>query len=233
MKSSGRVKVMTNQEYGQFCGLARAAEIVGQRWTLLILRDLSVGPRRYSDLVAGLPGIPTNTLALRLKELEQEGLVTRTAPSGSERSVVYSLTPRGAELGPALDALSRWGAGGMRTPREGEIVTTASMVSALRVAAGDGVVPKSWDTAYTVHVGEVTVHLVMRDGTITVEPGAADAPDLVITAGPQIRDLLAGELDAETAVATGVVQLDGDAALFPRFVDSLHVPYSPNVPIEA
>jgi len=223
---------MTNQEYGQFCGLARAAEIVGQRWTLLILRDLSVGPRRYSDLVGGLPGIPTNTLALRLKELEQEGLVIRTAPTGAERSVVYALTPRGEELGPALDALSRWGAAGMRTPREGEIVTTASIVSSFRVAAGDGVVPRSWNTSYTVRVGDVEVHVLMRDGAITVGPGPAEAPDLIITAAPQIRDLMAGELDADTAIATGVVQLEGDASLFARFAESMHVPYSPNVPAQ-
>jgi len=221
---------MTNQHYGQFCGLARAAEIVGQRWTLLILRDLSVGPQRYSDLVSGLPGIPTNTLASRLKELEEEGIVERMAPSRGERAVVYRLTPRGEELGPAMDALSRWGAGGMRTPRDGEIVTTASIASALKVAAGDGVVPKEWDTAFTVRVGEVVTHLIMRDGVITVSPGAAEAPDLVITAGPQIRDLLAGELDADTAIATGAVQLEGDASLFARFADTLHVPYSPNVP---
>lgn len=221
---------MTNQHYGQFCGLARAAEVVGQRWTLLILRDLSVGPRRYSDLVAGLPGIPTNTLASRLKELEDEGLVLRTAPSGAERAVVYALTPRGEELGPALDALSRWGAGGMRAPRDGEIVTTASIVAALKVAAGDGVVPKDWNTTYTVRVGDVNAHVVMRDGAITVGPGAAEVPDLVITAGPQIRDVLAGELDAPTAVSTGAVELEGDASLFARFADTLRVPYSPNVP---
>ncbi|MFF1572620.1 winged helix-turn-helix transcriptional regulator [Leifsonia sp. NPDC058292] len=224
---------MTNQHYGQFCGLARAAEIVGQRWTLLILRDLNVGRRRYSDLVAGLPGIPTNTLASRLKELEEAGIVARLAPSGTERAVVYELTPRGAELGPALDALGRWGAGGMRTPREGEIVTTASITAALRVAAGDGVVPAEWDVAYTVRVGDVETHLIMRDGTITAGPGPAENPDLVIAAGPQIRDLLAGELDAHTAISTGAVQLEGDASLFERFADSLHVPYSPNVPAEA
>lgn len=222
---------MTNQHYGQFCGLARAAEIVGQRWTLLILRDLSVGPRRYSDLVAGLPGIPTNTLASRLKELEEEGLLMRVAPSGAERSVVYGLTPRGEELGPALDALSRWGAGGMRTPREGEIVTTASITAALRVAAGDGVVPKDWNTTYTVRVGDIETHVAMRDGVITVGAGAADAPDLIIAAGPQIRDLLAGELDAQTAIATGAVQLEGDASLLERFAHTLRVPYSPNVPV--
>lgn len=225
------VQSMTNQHYGQFCGLARAAEIVGQRWTLLILRDLSVGPRRYSDLVAGLPGIPTNTLAGRLKELEEEGIVARVAPTGGERAVVYGLTPRGEELAPALDALSRWGAGGMRTPREGEIVTTASMVAALRVAAADGVVPKSWNTAYTVQVGDVVTHVLMRDGDVTAGPGAADDADLVITAGPQIRDVLAGELDADTAVSTGVVQLEGDATLFERFADVMRVPYSPNVPV--
>jgi DNA-binding HxlR family transcriptional regulator len=224
---------MTNQEYGQFCGLARAAEIVGQRWTLLILRDLRVGPRRYSDLVAGLPGIPTNTLASRLKELEEEGLVTRAGSSGMERAVVYELTPRGEELGPALDALGLWGAGGMRTPREGEIVTTAAIVAALRSAAGDGVVPKSWDTTYTVHVGDVVAHVVMRDGVITAGPGAAEKPDLVITAGPEIRDVLAGELDAATAVKTGALRLEGDASLFARFTESLRVPYSPHVPAEA
>lgn len=224
---------MTNQHYGQFCGLARAAEIVGQRWTLLILRDLSVGPRRYSDLAAGLPGIPTNTLASRLKELEDEGIVARAAPAAGERSVVYTLTPRGEELRPALDALSRWGAGGMRMPREGEIVTTASITAALRVAAGDGVVPKDWDTTYTVRVGDIEANLVMRDGAITVGAGPAEHPDLVITAGPQIRDLLAGELDARTAIETGAVQLDGDASLFERFADSLNVPYSPYAPATA
>jgi putative sterol carrier protein len=70
----------------------------------------------------------------------------------------------------------------------------------------------------------------MRDGVISVGPGAADAADLTITAGPQIRDVLAGELDAETAIATGAVQLEGDERLFARFAETLHVPYSVNVP---
>lgn len=221
---------MTNQGYGQFCGLARAAEIVGQRWTLLVLRDLSVGPRRYSELVAGLPGIPTGTLASRLKELEDEGIVERLAPRGGERSIVYALTPRGEELRPALDALSRWGAGGMRAPREGEIVTTASITAALQVAAGDGVVPEEWNTTYEVHVGDVVAHVIMRDGAIAVGSGPIENPAVVITAGPQIRDVLAGELDAQTAIATGVVQLEGDPALFQRFADTLRVPFSVNVP---
>ena len=221
---------MTNQHYGQFCGLARSAEIIGQRWTLLILRDLFVGPQRYSDLTAGLPGIPTNTLATRLKELEEEGLVERRAPRAGERAIVYALTPRGEELGPAMHALSLWGAGGMRTPREGEIVTTASITAALRVAIGDSVAPADWDTTYTVNVGDIAAHVVMRDGAIVAGPGPAEHPDLVITAGPELRDMLAGELDADTAVASGAVQLEGDPALFERFAEKLRVPYSPYVP---
>lgn len=223
---------MTNQHYGQFCGLARAAEIVGQRWTLLILRDLAVSPRRYSDLASGLPGIPTNTLASRLKELEEAGVVRRAVPAG-ERSLIYELTPRGEELRPALDALGLWGAGGMRTPREGEVVTTASIIAALRVAAGSGSVPKEWDTAFTVRVADVEVHVLMRDGAVEVGEGPAAAADLVITAGPQIRDILAGELDVQTAIDTGAVHLEGDASLFPRFADSLRVPYSPHIRADA
>ena len=118
----------------------------------------------------------------------------------------------------------------MRTPREGEIVTSASITSALRVAAGEGLVPGDWDTVYGVRVGEIEAHVVMRGGTITVGEGPADDPDLVITAGPQIRDVLAGELDAPTAVATGAVQLEGDASLFERFAETLRVPYSAYVP---
>src|SRR5699024_6167243 len=100
---------MRKRDYGQFCGLARAAEIVGQRWTLLIVRDLLVEAARYSDLLRGLTGIPTNVLSTRLKELEEDGVIARTARSGDDRSIVYHVTERGAELAPVVDALARWG----------------------------------------------------------------------------------------------------------------------------
>jgi DNA-binding HxlR family transcriptional regulator len=221
---------MTNGGYGQLCGLARGAEVLGQRWTLLILRDLRVGPRRYSELIAGLPGIPSNTLSTRLKELEEEGVVTRTAVTTPERGLVYALTPRGEELGPVLDAISRWGAGGMRLPREGEIMTSASFVSALQLAAADGPAPKkSWDTVFTVTAGELVAQVVMRDGVTTVAPGAPEPADLTIhVTGPEFRDIVAGAIGAQEAIARGVVQLEGDPALFPRFTETLRVPYSPN-----
>lgn len=217
---------MRNREYGQFCGLARAAEVLGQRWTLLILRDLLVGPRRYSDLAAGLPGIPSNLLSTRLKELEQDGLVVREVRGGADRAIVYAVTERGAELQPALDALSRWGAAGMREPREGEIVTEASLVSALQVAA-QGAAPAGRPLTFTVRVGDAVAHAIVEGGTVSIGAGEHPGADLVITAGPGFRDLLAGTLDPATAIAENAVAVQGDPGLLANFASVFTVPYSP------
>jgi len=217
---------MRNREYGQFCGLARAAEVLGQRWTLLILRDLLTGPRRYSDLAAGLPGIPSNLLSTRLKELEQDGLIVREARGGADRSIVYAMTDRGAELQPALDALSRWGAAGMREPREGEIVTDASLVSALRVAA-EGAAIAEQRLTFTVSVGDAVAHAIVEGDGVEVGIGAHPGADAVITGGPGFRDMLAGALDPATAIAEEAVVVEGDPGLLDDFVSTFTVPYSP------
>ena len=217
---------MRTRNYGQFCGLARAAEVLGQRWTILIVRDLLVGPRRYSDLLAGLPGIPTNVLASRLKELEEDGLVVREARTGSDRSVVYQATARAEELQAALDALGRWGAAGMREPREGEIVTDASLVGSLRVAGQGGTPPRRRPVTYEVRVGSAVAHATVARGEISVAPGPDPAPDLVVNAGPGFRDVLAGLLDPDAALAAGAVELIGDESLFADFAATFSVPYS-------
>ncbi|MEU5870950.1 helix-turn-helix domain-containing protein [Glycomyces sp. NPDC047369] len=217
---------MAKREYHQYCGLARAAEVLGQRWTLLIMRDLLVAPRRFSDLAAGLPGIPSNLLSTRLKELEADGLVVREARRGADRSVVYAPTARGLALMPALDALSLWGAGELREPRDGETVTEASLVTALRVAALEGTAPAR-DAVIAVRVGAAAAHALARDGRITVAPGDHPAPDLRITASPRLRDLLAGELSPHDAVAEGALALDGDASLLDDFAAAFTVPYAP------
>ena len=218
---------MRDRTYGQFCGLARAAEVLGQRWTLLILRDLLVAPRRYSDLVDGLPGIPSNGLARRLKELEEDGLVVRTAGAAPDRSVRYSPTERTRELVPALDALARWGAGDMRRPRTGEVVTEASLVSALRSAVRPPPRGRSGRAVvYEVRVADSTAHAVVHRGKVIVGPGSPAAPDLTIEAGSEFRDVLAGELDPHSAVDDGVVRLYGDATLFAQFVSTFQVPYT-------
>ena len=99
---------MSRRAYGQYCGFARALELVGERWALLIVRDLLVGPRRFTDLRHGLPRIPTNVLAERLKELEEAGIVQRRVLPRPQSAVVYELTPYGANLEESVMALGRW-----------------------------------------------------------------------------------------------------------------------------
>lgn len=105
---------MTAREYGQYCGVTRALELVGERWALLIVRDLLVGPRRYGELARGLPRIPTTILAARLKDLQAAGVLRRVPHS---RVIVYELTSYGRELEPVVLALGTWGFKAMVDPR--------------------------------------------------------------------------------------------------------------------
>lgn len=116
----------------------------------------------------------------------------------------------------------------MREPREGEIVTEASLISALRVAAGGGAAPKR-PFAFTVVAGDIVIHALARDGAVQVGAGPAPDADLVIEAGPGFRDLLAGTLDARTALAEELVSVEGDPALLDDFTSAFRVPYWPDV----
>src|SRR6478672_5202617 len=112
---------VASRSYGQYCGVTTAVELIGERWALLIVRDLLVGPRRYTDLKQGLPKIPTNILSTRLKELQEGGLV-------------YELTEYGRELEPIVLALGRWGFAQMGEPGPDDLVTADSLTVALRTA---------------------------------------------------------------------------------------------------
>src|SRR5215217_7201539 len=111
---------MSRRSYRQYCAMARALDVLGERWTLLIVRELLTGPKRFKDLLGGLPGIGTNLLAGRLKELEGEGLLRRTTLPPPAGSAVYELTGRGRDLEPVLMGLARWGVDLLGEPRPGE-----------------------------------------------------------------------------------------------------------------
>lgn len=96
--------------YGEFCSLARSLDVVGDRWALLVVRELMLGPRRFTDLVDGLPGIGTNVLSTRLRELEAEGIIERRRTPAPTPALLYKLTDEGRDLKPVLDAFARWGA---------------------------------------------------------------------------------------------------------------------------
>jgi DNA-binding HxlR family transcriptional regulator len=213
---------MTTRVYGQFCGFARALEAVGERWALLIVRDLLVGPKRFTDLRRGLPGIPTNILTSRLKELEKAGIVERRLLPRPEGSVVYELTPLGLELQDSVVALSRWGAKSLGVPRPGEIATVDSMIMALRTTfraeAARGV-----RASYEFHFGDIVVNARVDDGRLDVGGGPLPKPDAVIEATGPINPLMSGAITPRDAVTSGLIRVTGDKRLLPRFAEMFRI----------
>lgn len=211
---------MATRDYGQYCGVTRGLELVGERWALLIVRDLLVGPRRYGELAAGLPRIPSNILAARLKELQAAGVIRRVPRS---RIIIYELTPYGRELEPIVLALGAWGFKAMGEPREDQIITPDSMTMALRTAFRPQVALTLPPTAYGAQVGPAEL-LVRVDGA-TLDVARGDGPvDLAFSAGPGIRRLISGELTPDRAIATGVVEvLRGSGELLDRFATTFHL----------
>jgi DNA-binding HxlR family transcriptional regulator/putative sterol carrier protein len=213
---------MAERVYGQFCGFARALEAVGERWALLIVRDLLVGPRRFTDLHRGLPGIPTNVLTARLKELERSGIVGRRVLPRPESAVVYELTTRGAELEATVVALSRWGAKALAEPRAGEVVTPDSMVMALRTTFRPEAA-RRLRRSFELRLGDVVLNARVRDGTVEVAAGPLPGADLAIESGLGLRALMAGEIGPAEAIASGAVHVRGDAALLERFAEVFRI----------
>src|SRR5438128_11297774 len=119
------------RSYDQYCAVARGLDIIGDRWTLLLVRDLLLGPKRYKDLLSGLPGIGTNLLADRLKELEAAGLIERTVLPPPAGSTVYQLTGAGQDLEPVMTALGRWGARFLGAPKKSDIMVPRSYLVAM------------------------------------------------------------------------------------------------------
>lgn len=211
---------MAARDYGEYGGVTRALELVGERWALLIVRDLLVGPRRYGELAAGLPRIPSNILAARLKELQAAGVIRRAPRS---RVIVYELTPYGRELEPVVLAFGAWGFKAMGEPRDEQVITPDSMTMDLRAAFRASVAEALPATAYGALVGGVGL-LVRVDGS-ALEVRRGDGPvDLAFAAGPGIHRLISGELTPDRAIATGAVEvLRGRGELLGRFASTFHL----------
>lgn len=211
---------MAARDYGQHSGVARAMELVGERWAMLIVRDLLVGPRRYGELAAGLPRIPSNILAARLKELQAAGILRRAPRS---RVIVYELTPFGRELEPVVLALGAWGIRALGEPREEQGITPASMTMDLRSAFRPEVAATLPSTSYAAHLGRAELRIRVDGATLEVDRGEG-AVDLAFSTGPGIHRLLSGDLLPDRAIATGVVSvLHGQEGLLGRFASTFHL----------
>lgn len=211
---------MAARDYGQYSGITRGLEIVGERWALLIVRDLLVGPRRYGELAQGLPRIPSNILAGRLKELQAAGVLRRVPHS---RVIVYELTSYGRELEPVIIALGAWGFKAMGEARQEQIITPDSMTMDLRTAFRPQVAARLPATVYGARFDRA--ELLIRVDGVALDVTRGDGPaDLAFAAGPGIRRLISGELTADNAIATGVVEvLRGRGNLLDRFASTFHL----------
>jgi DNA-binding HxlR family transcriptional regulator len=208
-----------NTSYPQFCALARAAEVIGERWTLLIVRELLLGPKRFSDLRLRLDSISPSVLSERLAGMESAGLVRRRFLEPPAASTVYELTEDGRALEPAVFELIRWGARYLFPRRTGERMEPEWLRLVLQAYARRGRVPAR---AFELRIRGGDQEAVMRvAGTragTTVTEGGAPA-DLVITsADPQIvLGLMSGSLSAADALRQGAIQTQGDQSLLSDF----------------
>lgn len=211
---------MAARDYGQYGGVSRALELIGERWALLIIRDLLVGPRRYGELAGGLHRIPSNILATRLKELQAAGIIRRVPHS---RVIVYDLTPYGRELEPIVLSLGAWGFKALDDLREEQVITPDSMTMDLRTAFRSNVAATLPPTSYSARLNETDLLIRVDGSVLNVERGNGPV-DLAFSAGASIHRLISGDLPPAHAITTGAVHvLHGNRALLDRFAETFHV----------
>jgi DNA-binding HxlR family transcriptional regulator len=196
------------KSYGQRCPLARALDRIGERWTLLVVRELMLGPRRYTDLLDGLPGVGTNILAARLADLQEAGLVSKQTLPPPTAVTVYELTDAGLALAPALQALREWGeqhgapATDAQAVRPGWILQSVARRGAL-LAAG---------RSCEIRVGRDVFELAAGGERLSLTAAPARSPDAILTLEPSVLYALASGRLAPRA-ARGRVQIEGDKRL--------------------
>lgn len=214
------------RSYGEYCAIARSLDVVGDRWTLLIVRELALrGPCRYTDLRSGLPGIASNLLADRLRELERAGVVAREDAPPPVATALFSLTPRGQQLRPVLDDLTRWGLPLMRQPKEEDVVQSRWLASALEMMLTDRD-PQAPPVALELRTGDQPIIIEVANGEVHARVAAGSGADATLRGPPTpIMGLLIGFLDLPGAQAKGI-EVDGDVAV----IDRIRAPAPPSEP---
>jgi DNA-binding HxlR family transcriptional regulator len=205
------------RSYDEYCAIAKSLDLVGDRWTLLVVRELRLrGPSRYTDLRNGLPGVATNLLADRLRDLEAAGLVVREEAPPPVATTLFRLTPRGEGLRPVLDELMRWGLPLMVDQRPEEAVRSHWLAGAVELMVSDRH-PEGDPVTLELRIADEPIAIAAHDGGTKVTLGAASDPDAALT-GPEkpVLGLLLGLLQLDQAEGRGVSVI-GDPAVVERF----------------
>jgi DNA-binding HxlR family transcriptional regulator len=206
----------TSRSYGDACPIARALDAIGERWALLVVRELLLGPQRFSDLRRALPGASSNMLTDRLRELEARELVRRRTLPPPAASSVYELTDRGRALEPVLDALGAWGVA--VPPPAGGALTPTSVLLFLRGSARAHPSPPL--RTYRVQLDERVWTISTVGGQMQIEPQEIAAPDAGLRTDPStLNTLLLNPAMVDAAVAADLVRIEGDTSAIRQLLE--------------
>ena len=200
---------MTRRSYSQYCGLARALDLVGERWMLLIVRDLAIRPRRFGEILDGLPGLGTSLLSERLKNLEDDEIIERAISGRGRGGVVYRLTGRGEALARALQPLAAWGAMFL-DPTRGDKFSPDWLFFAIRSAFHPEAAAGVHD-CYEFCVDEISFWVIVDDGDIQITQKRPRKPDFTLKmALSDLGGIASGQLDPQVLVEQGRTKFRGD-----------------------
>jgi DNA-binding HxlR family transcriptional regulator len=205
------------------CGIARALDVVGERWALLVVRELILGPKRFTDLRAGLPNVGPDVLSQRLRELEAAGVLRRRTLAPPAASRVYELTERGRALEPVLLALGEWGSTAPVPPGDPRLGVDSTII-ALRTlfdarAAGD------LAATYELRLGDQVFRARVAEGELELERGEAPRADAVIASDPgKLADVLWQGRSLRDAERAGDATVEGDRQVAARFLELFPLP---------
>ncbi|QBS39484.1 winged helix-turn-helix transcriptional regulator [Nocardia sp. CS682] len=208
---------MGTKRYAQMCAVAAALDLVGERWTLLIIRDLMTGPKRYNQLLEEtLVGIGPNLLAARLQMLTEHGVIQRESVSGDGRGVQYRLTASGEALRPVIIGLASWGLSHISSYEQDGLVRSEWGRLALEAMITVGPPPEV-DESYEFRIGDEVFHVLCENGTARVVDGSPDDPALVVTADPETFIRIGTEqLGILDAMLSGNLTVSGDSTSLSR-----------------
>ena len=216
----------TTRTYGDGCAIARALDVVGERWALLVVRDLLLGPKRYTDLRRGLPNASPNVLSERLRELERAGVVRRRTLPPPAGSRIYELTDWGVGLEEIVMALGRWAGGAPGPPGDAPIASADSVILALRARFDPGAA-RGLRASYELRLGDDRFRIDVADDEMTAARGDAPGADVTIDTDPDtIGAVLWGDRSLADAQRAGALTITGDKATAERFVHLFPVPRS-------
>ena len=212
------------RSYGDACGIARALDVVGERWALMVVRELLLGPKRFTDIRTGLPHVSPDVLSQRLRDLEQAGVVRHRRLPPPYASQVYELTDSGRALEPALIALGRWGGAYTPPPDDDMCMSVDAYVVALRTLF-DPERAGELSAHVELRLGDERFRVVIADGQVEVSRGELPDADATIETDPAtLIEVLHGHRPLADALADGTMRLSGDTRAARRFTELFPLP---------